>query len=235
MPRPEPSSGEPGPEQAAAEAETEALVAELTTGIDDEPDVRTPTEAATWLLAQLLDWHRREDKPDWWAHFSRLERSDDELVDDTDSIGEIEYLGVVGEVGRSLVHRYRFRPGQEHKLAVGDSVLDPRTAARCGMIHALDDADGVLDLRRGRGSCAPHPSSVIPDTPRMTTSLRQALARVGAWVADHGIDGPGPYRAVRDLLMGRAPRVGELPLGQPLPRPGELPPDAARRSAPPLR
>ena len=83
----------------------------------------TSPEAATWLLAQLLDWHRREDKPEWWAHFSRLEQSDDELVDDPESIGELEYAGVVGEVGRSLVHRYRFRAGQEHKLSVGDSAL----------------------------------------------------------------------------------------------------------------
>ena len=229
--RPQPSSGEPGAEQAAAEAETEALVARLTAGIDDDPDGRGPTESATWLLAQLLDWHRREDKPEWWAHFARLELSDEELVDDTDSIGDLEYVEVVGEVGRSLVHRYRFRTGQEHKVSVGDTVIDPRTEAHCGTVQALDDAEGVLDLRRGCRSCAPHPSSVIPDTPMPTTVLRQALERMGTWVADHGIDGPGPYRAVRDLLMGRAPRFGELPLGQPLQRPGESPLGAARRLA----
>ncbi|HEX6477068.1 MAG TPA: TM0106 family RecB-like putative nuclease, partial [Acidimicrobiales bacterium] len=229
LPRPQPSSGEPGAEQAAAEAETEALVARLAGGIADEPDLRAPPEAATWLLAQLLDWHRREDKPEWWAHFSRLGLSDEELVDDPESIGELEYAGVVGGVGRSLVHRYRFRSGQEHKVSVGDSVLDPRSGARCGSVHAIDDAEGVLDLRRGRGSCAPHPTSVIPDTPRPTTVLRQALARVGGLVADHGIDGPGRYRAVRDLLMRRPPWLGELPLGQPLQGADERPLDAARR------
>lgn len=234
LPRPQPSSGEPGAEQAAAEAETEALVARLTGCIADESDLRTPPEAATWLLAQLLDWHRREDKPEWWAHFSRLELSDDELVDDPESIGELEYAGVVGGVGRSLVHRYRFRSGQEHKVSVGDSVLDPRTGARCGTVHALDDVDGVLDLRRGRGSGVPQPTSVIPDTPRLTTVLRQGLGRVGCSVADHGIDGPGPYRAVRDLLMRRPPRLGELPLGQPLQAADEQPLDAARRLTPRL-
>src|SRR5207302_6881543 len=125
LPRPQPSSGEPGPEQAAAEAETEALVAGLTTGIDDDPDLRTPTEAATWLMAQLLDWHRREDKPEWWAHFARLELSDEEQVEDPDSIGELEYEGVAGTVGRSLVHRYRFRTGQDHTVSVGDSLNQP--------------------------------------------------------------------------------------------------------------
>jgi uncharacterized protein len=227
--RPQLSSGEPGPEQAAAEAETEALVARLTDGIADDPDVRTPAEAATWLLAQVLDWHRREEKPEWWAHFARLDLSDEELVDDPESIGELEDVGVVGGVGRSLIHRYRFRRGQEHKLSVGDSVIDPRTERRCGTIHALNDADDVLELRRSRASCAPHPSSVIPDTPRPTTVLRQSLWRIGAWVADHGVDDAGPYRAVRDLLMRRPPRLGELPLGQPLERPGEEPLDAARR------
>ena len=32
--------------------------------------------------------------------------------------------------------------------------------------------------------------------------------RLGEWVAEHGIDAPGPFRAARDLLLRRPPRPG---------------------------
>src|SRR5206468_4886128 len=36
--------------------------------------------------------------------------------------------------------------------------------------------------------------------------------RLGAWVADHDIDGPGQYRAARDLLLRNRPRLrSEVP------------------------
>ena len=43
----------------------------------DAPD---DEQQARWLLAQMLDWHRREAKPDWWMYFARQQLSDEELV-----------------------------------------------------------------------------------------------------------------------------------------------------------
>src|SRR3984957_19875134 len=34
-----------------------------------------------------------------------------------------------------------------------------------------------------------------------------SLCRIGEWVAKNGIDAPGPYRAGRDLLLRRTPRL----------------------------
>ena len=45
------------------------------------------------------------------------------------------------------------------------------------------------------------------------------------------MEGPGPYRAVRDLLMRRTPRVAGNVMGERLVRDGESPLDAARRIA----
>ena len=38
------------------------------------------------LLADLLDYHRREAKPEWWAYFDRQKKSLDDLIDDTEAI-----------------------------------------------------------------------------------------------------------------------------------------------------
>jgi len=47
-------------------------------------------------------------------------------------------------------------------------------------------------------------------------------------VAEHGLEGPGPYLSARSLLLGNAPRAGQDP-GRPLAQPGEKPTEAACR------
>ncbi|TML58747.1 MAG: TM0106 family RecB-like putative nuclease, partial [Actinobacteria bacterium] len=231
-PRPEPPDTAEGSEQlAVALAETEALVHRLTAGIPDDPAARSPDEHARWLLAQLLNWHRREAKPEWWAYYHRLALNDEELADDPDAIGGLVYEGVVNRVKRSLVHRYRFDPSQEHKIAAGTRPLDPRTEEPAGLLAHIEAAEGVLHLMRGERSDAPHPTSVVPPKPIDTGVQRRALARLAQWVLDHGIATPaGEHSAARDLLLSMPPRV-QGHMGGALTRPGESDLDAARRLA----
>ena len=42
----------------------------------------------TKLLANLLDWHRREDKSTWWRFYELMGKCDDELLDEPEAIGE---------------------------------------------------------------------------------------------------------------------------------------------------
>ena len=79
----------------------------------------TPTSGdGRWLAGQLLDYHRREAKPVWWAFFDRSRRRADELVeDDAEAIGGLEPDGEpepAAQVAR--LHASRF-PAQQHKLA----------------------------------------------------------------------------------------------------------------------
>ena len=57
-------------------------------------------------------------------------------------------------VKSSLDHRFRFPP-QQHKLAPGDTPVDPATGKAAGTIVEIDEATGELVLRRGP---SPHPS-----------------------------------------------------------------------------
>jgi len=41
------------------------------------------------LLADLLDWHRREDKPAWWRYFYLRGLSCSELTGEPDALGEL--------------------------------------------------------------------------------------------------------------------------------------------------
>ena len=68
-----------------------------------------------WLLAHLLYYHQREAKSQWWEWFHHLELDEDDLIEDTDTMGGLELAGEPVEDGQSLVYTFTFPP-QEHKI-----------------------------------------------------------------------------------------------------------------------
>ena len=63
---------------------------------------------------------------------------------------------------------------------------------------------GVLRIRRGQSRAhEPLPAGLIPGGPYRTDEQRAALRRLAAVIATSGIDGPGEFRALRDLLRRR--------------------------------
>ena len=66
--------------------EPDALAADSATSSPAMPATgdRTPEQTAVALVAAARGYHRREDKPFWWAHFDRLNYPVDEWADDTD-------------------------------------------------------------------------------------------------------------------------------------------------------
>ena len=200
------------------ERKSTELVSRLLAGVPEEPGERSADQQSLWLLAQLVGWHRREAKPNWWKWFERLARSDEELVLDHESIGQLSYEGEVGEVSRSLVHRYSFDPTQEHKLRVGDNPRDPRTEKGAGEIHSLNQHIGYIDLKRAKNSSADHPCSLVPSPPIDDVILRDAVARVGKSVTINGLDAPSPFRALLDVVSKAPPRFHGLEPGSPLAR-----------------
>jgi predicted RecB family nuclease len=207
----------------------------LTSGLPDDPAQRTEEEAARWLLAQLLDWHRRDEKPAWWLWHDLRQRSVEDLILASEGLGGLVYERDVEARKRSLVRRYRFEP-QDHKFRVGQSPVDPNpdigpSGEDAGQIIAIDDIHGTIDLLRGPTRLDHHPVALIPPKPIGSGPMPDALLRVADGVIAEGIDGPGPDRAARDLLLRRPPRVDGIAPGEPLKRPGERDVDAAIRCA----
>ena len=206
IPRPVVQPSEPSAELKEWERDIEELSSRLTEGAPLAPPRSERAVSARWLLGQQLWWHRREQKSDWWGYYERLKMTEEELVSDSESIGGLVYVGDVGTVKQSVLHRYGFPP-QDHKVVVGISPVDPRTKKPAGEVHAVDNIAGWIDLRRRKGSQVPHPTALIPPTPIEDRVLRDAIQRVAESVVVNGIDGSGPYRATRDLLLLAPPRV----------------------------
>ncbi len=223
---PEDSEKPPSPRDARIRDLVERLVTPLP--VVEERRRASPAQQATWLLANLLEWHRREEKVEWWAFFDRCSRSDAELADDPEAIGQLVWEGEVDRPRQSVRHRYRFDPEQPYRLKVNDDPVNPATASSAGTIVALDPLRGTLDLVWSRRHERPHPTSLIPHGPIVAEAQKGALERIGEWVAANRITTAGPYRAARDFLLRTGPRAGQSG-GMSLVHAGEPVDTAARR------
>ena len=61
-------------------------------GIPASPLEREPTEQIRWLLAYLIDWHRRESKAEWWEFFRLCELPEEELLDESLAIAGLTFV-----------------------------------------------------------------------------------------------------------------------------------------------
>ena len=211
LPRPEPKSGEPSEDLAAHLDEIHAVMERLLAHVPVNQAEWTAGDRARWLLAQMLEWHRREEKSSWWEYYRLCDLSDDELIEDRSAMGGLAYDGEAGREKKSIVHRYRF-PLQDHSIDRALEVRDPRTKKRPGVVVNIDERNRYVYLKRGASSLVPHPTALVPYDIVDSKVLRESLLRLGSWVADHGIDGPGPFQVARELLLQRPPRLGGTPL-----------------------
>jgi len=233
--RPEIADGLPSEAQEERSAEVQQRMDALTDGVPADRLQRTPEEQGRWLLAQLLDWHRRDNKPAWWQWHDLRQRPTEELIGATEGIGGLTFAGDLRPEKRSMVRRYRFPP-QDHKFRQGQVPIDPDPrfgpfGASAGTIVEIDDVHGHLDLKVGPKRMPFHPTMLIPDAPRHAGPMPAALLRVADEVISRGMDGPGRFRAVRELLLCRPPRVTGTAEGDPFSRPGESTLEAAKRIA----
>src|SRR5262249_8446532 len=66
---------------------------------------------------------------------------------------------------------------------------------------------GTIDIKRGIDSQVPHPTALVPQNVIGSEAQHDSLMRLGQWVAENGISGPGPFQPARDLLLRQPPRV----------------------------
>src|SRR5438105_2210810 len=232
--RPGTEEAEPSDSMRDIDERTAVLVDRLLEGVAEEVEGRSNEQQARYLLAHSLNWHRREGKSEWWEYYRKSSLTGEQLVEDREAIGAIEFRAEVRQEQRSNVFRYYFDPNQEYKIGVGDQPHDPRREAGAGEVVAIDPIAGWIELSRGAKSDSPHPASLIPASPIPTKEQRDALMRLGQRVADHGFAGTGPYQAARDLLCLEPPRIEGVIEGAPLVQAGERAKDVALLLAPRL-
>ena len=223
--RPQPEDGQAAEELTERQKMIRALGERLAGDVPALEDDRSPEQHARWLLANMLDWHRREDKAVWWEFFRLRESSVEELMDERQAVAGLKFVDQVEAPGRLPVHRYSF-PVQETTLRGGETLHMPG-GDPAGTLVSIDVPNRTVDIKKRGKTADIHPEAVFANDIVRSDVLKDALVRIGKHVADNGIAGAGSYGAARDLLLREPPRLD----GDAVRRPGETPLDAALRIA----
>ncbi|MBY3397363.1 TM0106 family RecB-like putative nuclease [Rhizobium laguerreae] len=156
------------------------------------------------LLLDLSQFHKREDKPAYWAIFDRLAQESEELLDDLECIQGLEAVSEPVQVTKQSFERtYRF-PQQETKLRAGTSpCLKPAAMPEDVNLRSIDHDTNTLVLRRSIAK-GPLPDrlDLLPPRPLRNSVLKDAVAAV----TEEIIANTGRVPAIEDILTRSRPR-----------------------------
>jgi uncharacterized protein len=181
----------------------------LTQDLPAEPSERTPEQAARWLLAHALDWHRREEKVKWWEFFRMKDLPEEDLYDERTAVAGLSFRQRMPKMSpreRKPIDQYHY-PAQECSVKRRDTLytLDEQ---EFGEVVATDPTARTIDVKKPVKLDGFHPSSVFAHSRYRTHEQSESLLRLAGWIVANGTDGPGDYRAARDLLLRNPPRLG---------------------------
>jgi len=200
---------------------------ELVKGLPDKESDYSDNQRLDKLMYDLADFYRREAKPVWWRMFSRQTMTTEELIEDSECIGQLQALDKSPPYTekRSTVYTYSF-PEQEFKFKEGDSALIAETLENAGSIVHLDYDECVIKLKRGTSKgVLPESMDIIPKGPIGTDPLKEALWRYIRAHIEAKSTGDRPYPAVTDILSRRVPSIQNVKPGSPLYNPPASIPD----------
>lgn len=182
--------------------------------------------ASRWLMADLLEWHQREARPEWFVHYEQIEKYDEQnFIESGDCLGGLRLVGPVGTIDKSTIWRFKFPADQDHKFAEGDTVHDPHPAhdkvfakaqadkvkypraKELGEILALDDTNGTIDVAIKDKQGRPTATAFVPGQPIPDTVMREALQRLARSLLDTSRSShDATHRAAIALLRREPPR-----------------------------
>ena len=114
--------------------------------------LRLQADPVSVVLADLIEFHRREEKPMWWRMYDRAKASSDELIDDPGCIQGVYAVGVPAIEKQSLVQTYSFDSTQACKVEPDDTVMFTHDLKIKFKATAVDLSNGELKLKIGQKS-----------------------------------------------------------------------------------
>ena len=173
------------------------------------------SESWRHLLVDLLEFHRRESKPAWWAVFSRQDLPHAELLEDAECLAGLQpHPGVPPRAEkRSTIHTFTF-PAQDFKLKAGDSPRRAGSLEPAGEVISIDEDERIIELKLGPSRTPLEAgSALIPAGPVGDAALRAAVYRFAAAVRDGNAN---RYSAVVSVLKRDLPSISGRDAGVPV-------------------
>ena len=164
-----------------------------------------------WLLGNLLQYHRRENKPQYWEYFDRCANVEELAEFDRKAIGGLRRRDGVAPTRKSNRGNYVYSfeyPPQECDISNGAHCPDSQKAITALVSH--DELARTIELRLS-DEMARVLRALIPPPPLIHTSRQLGIERIakallaGRLAIDHG--------ATSEMLRAATPRLLGRPLG----------------------
>ncbi|KUI14038.1 nuclease [Mycobacterium sp. GA-1285] len=233
--------------QSVAVEDTDQLARTLLDFAGDGVAERSPEQTAVALVAAARGYHRREDKPFWWAHFDRLNNPVDEWGDTSDVFlvdadgatvvkdwhlpstrarKQQRWLELTGALEGGVVSKEVFALYEPPSPAGMADNADRRAAGNADVI-GVDDSNVptrvmICERETPAGTFTQTPFALTPRNIVPNKKLREAIDTAAAEVAATLPE--LPRTAVVDILLRRPPRTRS---GAPLPHAGDVTTDIA--------
>ena len=214
VPRPEDKAAEadrPVPEvQQQAVALRERLLATVPAEASDPSHVDHPK----WLLAYLVDWHRREVNAEWWEYFRLKDLPEEELLDERKAVAGLIFVARVREVRNkkthqptgSVIDRYAY-PKQDIEIR---GKLQLQTGKPFGEIEAHDREKRLIDVKKGKAIADVHPTCAFAADVINVDGLQKSVVRLAERVIAQAPHKGVPYDCGMQLLFGRTTPLTKL-------------------------
>ena len=121
------------------------------------------------------------------------------------ALAGLSLVARVGGTTRSPIDRYHYPP-QDSDVQDGEA-LHLTDGTDFGAVESIDRIARTVDVKKRGAQAEVHPSAVFAHSVVNTDVLAEALLSIGDSVVQHGMSGGNEYRAARELLLSRPPRL----------------------------
>jgi uncharacterized protein len=182
-------------QQASENGEQVIPTPELAERLEAAQQLRAKGDPVSTVLGDLVDFHRREQKPMWWRMFDRADAEQEELCDDPACLHGLRAVGRPVAEKQSQLQTYHFDSAQECKLEEGKTVLFCHDLAAKFSIYSLELSEGQIVLKLSNK--------------QLTEKLGGQFPQTGSLVLDEYV----PAKEIQAALcsLGKAHLSGNLP------------------------
>jgi len=194
------------------------LHAQLSRHIPDNSSEHNTAQAHASVVRDLLDFHRRSTKPQWWAVFDRQAKSFEERIEDVDCIAGAWPMSDCPPVAEKQSLRYTYQyPPQEVKLKTSDAAV--LVDSLMGLTDfTVDPEQSIVTFKLGKKRELPDgPIDIGAGTPIDQGVLQNALFRYAeSLIQALNTSAINRYPAIDSLLRREFPAVSGIEPGAPL-------------------
>jgi len=177
-------------EQQKQENEVDAKISEIK---NENDQIRN-------ILRELNFYNRKEQRSDWWNHFSNIEKDTEDLIEDSNCIGGLKKISEIESGSNKIINM--IYPDQITKMKSGDSVLDQNGIDRM-LITKIDYSKNEISVRLRKDKSPP--SSLTPSTPLNTRTIDNAVSDF-----IKNFESQNSYPAIKDFLKRKNSRFKSL-------------------------